>query len=53
VINKIDLVDPDEARERFKDYAAAGYSLHFTSFKKGIGLTELHDALAGRTSVLI
>lgn len=52
VINKIDLVDPDEARERFKDYLAAGYSLHFTSFKKGIGLTELHDALAGRTSVL-
>lgn len=52
VINKIDLVDADETRERFKDYAAAGYSLHFTSFRKNIGLSELHDALAGRTSVL-
>ena len=52
VINKIDLVDEDETRERFKDYATAGYSLHFTSMKKDIGLSELHDALAGRTSVL-
>lgn len=52
VINKIDLVDEDEARERFKDYTAAGYSLNFTSVKKQIGLTELHDVLAGRTSVL-
>ena len=52
VINKIDLVDEAEARDRFKDYAAAGYSLNFTSVKKQIGLTELHDALAGRTSVL-
>jgi len=52
VINKIDLVDPDETRERFKDYIAAGYSLNFTSVKKNIGLKELHDVLAGRTSVL-
>jgi len=52
VINKIDLVNEADTRERFKDYAAAGYALHFTSVKKQIGLTELHDALAGRTSVL-
>ncbi len=52
VINKIDLVDEDAARERFKDYTAAGYSLNFTSVKKQIGLTELHAVLAGRTSVL-
>ena len=52
VINKIDLVDEGETRERFADYAKAGYPLHFTSMKKNIGLEELHDALAGRVSVL-
>ena len=52
VINKIDLVDEAETRERFRDYEKAGYPLHFTSVKKQIGLEGLHDALAGRTSVL-
>jgi ribosome biogenesis GTPase len=52
VVNKIDLVDETETRERFRDYRAAGYPMHFTSFKQRIGLDELHDALAGRTSVL-
>jgi ribosome biogenesis GTPase len=52
VINKVDLVDQDETRERFRDYDRAGYPVHYTSVKKGIGLAELHDALAGRTSVL-
>jgi ribosome biogenesis GTPase len=52
VINKIDLVDENETTARFRDYSAAGYPLHFTSVKQRIGLDELHDALAGRTSVL-
>ena len=52
VINKIDLVDELETRERFRDYEKAGYPMHFTSVKKQIGLESLHDALAGRTSVL-
>ena len=52
VINKIDLVDEDATREKFSDYPAAGYELFFTSVKKQIGLERLHDALAGRTSVL-
>jgi len=52
VINKIDLVDEGGTKVRFRDYVAAGYPLHFTSVKKQIGLGELHDALAGRTSVL-
>lgn len=52
VVNKIDLVDESATRERFRDYERAGYPLHFTSMKKDIGLNELHDALAGRTSVL-
>jgi ribosome biogenesis GTPase len=52
VINKVDLVDVDEVRQRFGDYARAGYPLHFTSVKQDVGLTELHDALDDRTSVL-
>jgi len=52
VINKIDLVDEAATRHRFRDYERAGYPLHFTSVKKRVGLEELHDALAGRTSVL-
>jgi ribosome biogenesis GTPase / thiamine phosphate phosphatase len=52
VINKIDLVDEDQTKERFRDYVAAGYPLHFTSVKKQLGLDDLHNALAGRTSVL-
>lgn len=52
VINKIDLVDESETREQFRDYVKAGYPMHFTSVKQQVGLDELHDALAGRTSVL-
>lgn len=52
VINKVDLVDEREVRARFIDYGRAGYPLHFTSVKARVGLEDLHDALAGRTSVL-
>jgi ribosome biogenesis GTPase len=52
VINKIDIVDADEAHTRFHDYERAGYPLHYTSVKRDIGLRELHDALTKRTSVL-
>jgi ribosome biogenesis GTPase len=52
VINKIELTDRAETEKRFADYARAGYPVHFTSVKQRIGLDELHDALAGRTSVL-
>jgi ribosome biogenesis GTPase len=52
VINKIELVDRAETERAFADYAAAGYPVHFTSVKQRVGLTELHDELAGKTSVL-
>jgi len=52
VINKIELVDRAETERRFNDYARAGYPVHFTSVKQRVGLDELHEALAGRTSVL-
>ncbi len=52
VINKIELVDQADTERAFADYAAAGYPVHFTSVKQAIGLTALHDELAGKTSVL-
>ncbi|MFN2602959.1 MAG: ribosome small subunit-dependent GTPase A [Gemmatimonadaceae bacterium] len=52
VINKIELVDLADTQKRFADYLRAGYPLHLTSVKQRVGLDELHDALAGRTSVL-
>lgn len=52
VINKVELVGHDAARRRFAAYERAGYPVHYTSAKAGIGMQELHDTLAGRVSVL-
>lgn len=52
VVNKVDLVDAAAARERFADYARAGYVVHYTSVRTGAGLPELHAALLGRTSAV-
>ena len=52
VVNKIELVDREATERSFADYGAAGYPVHFTSVKQHLGLDELHDELAGKTSVL-
>lgn len=52
VINKVDLVDIQQARAMFKDYEDAGYPVHYTSTKMNIGTVELHEALVGCTSAL-
>ena len=52
VINKIELVDREAEEKMFADYSAAGYPVHFTSVKQRVGLDDLHDQLAGKTSVL-
>ena len=52
VINKIELVDKAATEAGFADYGRAGYPVHFTSVKQRIGLDQLHDQLAGKTSVL-
>ena len=52
VINKVELVERESIERVFADYSAAGYPVHFTSVKQRVGLDELHDQLAGRTSVL-
>jgi ribosome biogenesis GTPase / thiamine phosphate phosphatase len=53
VVNKVDLASEADAEAQFGDYVRAGYPVHITSTKSGgRGLTALHDALQGRTSVL-
>jgi ribosome biogenesis GTPase len=51
IVNKVDLVGEPEARVRFSAYERAGYSMHFTSTKRGDGLDEVRRVLGGRVSV--
>lgn len=50
--NKVDLVDPGEAREMFRPYEAIGYPVIHTSTLTGEGIDELREQLRGRISVL-
>jgi ribosome biogenesis GTPase len=52
VINKVDLVGEDVARERFRVYERVGYSVYYTSVKDGLALDDLRSILAGRRSVV-
>jgi len=53
VINKVELAGGAAvASERWSDYERAGYPIHYTSAKRDEGLDTLHDALAGKVSVL-
>ena len=51
VVNKVDLAGEAAAREKFADYPLAGYPVHLTSTKDGLGLDELRSVLHGRSSV--
>jgi ribosome biogenesis GTPase / thiamine phosphate phosphatase len=52
VANKVDLVGLEAARRLFGGYEAIGYPVHYTSAREGIGVEQLADRLAGRTSVV-
>lgn len=52
VANKVDLVGLDEARRMFAVYERIGYAVHHASAREGIGIEDLADRLAGRTSVV-
>jgi ribosome biogenesis GTPase len=52
VINKMELADRAATEAMFSPYAAAGYDVHYVSVKSRIGLDPVHDALAGRVSVV-
>jgi ribosome biogenesis GTPase / thiamine phosphate phosphatase len=52
VANKVDLVGPGAARERFGPYGRIGYDVVYASAKAAIGLEELRERLAGRLSIV-
>jgi ribosome biogenesis GTPase len=52
IINKVELVGEAATRKRFDTYERAGYPVHYTSVKTGIGLASVRDALRGRRSVV-
>ncbi|MEP6834644.1 MAG: ribosome small subunit-dependent GTPase A [Gemmatimonas sp.] len=52
VINKMDLANEADIREKFGDYERAGYPLHLTSVKQATGLETLRDTIRGQVSAL-
>jgi ribosome biogenesis GTPase len=52
VINKMELADRAATEAMFAPYQRAGYDVHYVSVKGKLGLEPLHDAFAGRVSVL-
>ena len=52
VVNKIELADRAATQAMFAPYEKAGYPVDYTSVKQRIGLEALHEAFAGRVSVL-
>ncbi|MGW8319428.1 MAG: ribosome small subunit-dependent GTPase A [Candidatus Promineifilaceae bacterium] len=51
-VNKIDLVDLAEAKAQFENYEAIGYSVIYTSAKRGDGIEALRHHLKDKISVL-
>jgi ribosome biogenesis GTPase / thiamine phosphate phosphatase len=52
VINKTDLANAQEARERFQPYESAGYPVHYVSTRTRAGLDDLHEAVKGKVTAL-
>ena len=52
IINKVELVGEESARDRFVSYERIGYPVHYTSVKERIGLDGVAAALAGTVSVV-
>ena len=52
IVNKVDLVDPNDARKRFGMYEEAGYPVHYTSVKGRVGLEEVQTSFAACRSVI-
>jgi ribosome biogenesis GTPase / thiamine phosphate phosphatase len=52
VANKVDLVEPDFARNLFGHYPALGYPVIYSSVKQELGLDELHERLKRKITCL-
>ncbi len=51
-VNKIDLVDLEETKKKFRVYEEIGYRIIYMSAKQNIGVEELRECLCGKISVL-
>lgn len=51
-VNKIDLVELDQAQKQFRTYEDIGYPVIFTSAIRGDGIEDLRATLQGKISVL-
>jgi ribosome biogenesis GTPase len=51
LVNKIDLLSEQAAKDMFGHYEQIGYPLYFTSAKSGRGLESLFERLRGKISV--
>lgn len=51
-VNKVDLAEVGEAEQVFRNYAAIGYPVIYTSAIRGDGLLELKACLQGKISIL-
>jgi len=51
VANKVDLVGKAKARQIFGHYTNLGYTVLYTSVKKGLGIRKLRKLLKGKLSV--
>lgn len=52
VVNKTDLTGMEAARRIFAPYERAGYTVHYTATRQGVGVDEVREALCGRLSAL-
>lgn len=52
VVNKVDLVGEDTAREKFAIYSEIGYPVHFVSVAGGRGLEPIREILCSGISAL-
>ena len=53
VVNKIDLLGEDAAREIFRDYEPLGYRVVYVSAETGRGIEEIRELLRGKISGLV
>ncbi len=53
VVNKIDLLGEDAARELFRDYEPLGYRVVYASAEDGRGIEEIRELLKDRISGLV
>jgi ribosome biogenesis GTPase len=52
IINKVELVGEAATKKRFDVYERAGYPVHYTSVKTGVGLESVRATLRGRRSAV-